>query len=310
MSPSLTSLFSAAPSVMAGIAIGRNQVCAVMLVEKGGKHEAPVINTQCMSVPLFSAKPTLETEASLADALFAVSAEFRGMYASVHVALPDTVIRNRVLELDELPKTAGMREALLRWRFAKEWQRHEDTLDCRGFDLGEDCGKRLYFGQGGDRQWLDCVRRALVRAGITPWSLNAATAYRFNCFHDVIAGDGGTLLSLEPDCWSLLSWDGSRRVRHVLTRLRKNPAAENEAVSIADEVERAVLAYVKEDGSRSMGRLYLAGSNAEMAALAGVFDGRLSERTVPLHADEKISGTSAGMRDGLTPLALAAALST
>lgn len=295
---------------MAGIAIGRDQVCAVVFGEKGGKHEAPVINTQRMPVTLFAAKPTLEIEAMLADALLAVSGEFRGMYASVHVALPDTVIRSKVFELDELPKTAGMREALLRWRFAKEWQRSEDTLECCGFDLGQDRGKRLYFGQGADRQWLDCVRRALARAGLTPWSLNAATTYRFNCFHDVMAGAGGALLSLEPDCWSLLLWDGSRRVRHVLTRLRENLAAENEAVSIAEEVERAVLAYVKDDGRRSMGRLYLAGSNAEMAALAGVFDGRLSERTVSLHADEKISVTSAGMRDGLAPLALAAALST
>ncbi len=295
---------------MAGIAIGRNQVCAVVLGANGGNHEVRAIHRQDLSVPLFAAQPAMATEAGLADALHAISDEFRGEFASVRVALPDTVIRSTVLDLDELPKKADMRRALLRWRFAKEWQRPEDSLDCCGFDLGEDHGKRLFFGQGGDRPWLDCVRRALTQAGIMPWSLNAAAAYRFNYFHDAIVGGEGALLSLDPDCWNLLLWDDKGRVRQVLTRLRKNLAAEDEAAAIADEVERAILAYVEGEGGRRVGRMYLAGSEAEMAMLAEIFDGRLRERVVVLHVDTGISGSVAGMRDGLAPLALAAALST
>jgi len=308
--PSLTKRFSVAPAVMAGISIGRNQVCAVVLDANGGKHEVRAIRTQDLSVPLFAAQPTIETETMLADALHTVSEGFRELFASVRVALPDTVIRSTVLELDELPKTAAMREALLCWRFAKEWQRPEDSLDCSGFDLGEDHGKRLFFGQAGDRPWLASVRRALARTGIVPWSLNAAAVYRFNFFHDAIVGGGGALLSLDPDCWNLQLWDDKGRVRQLLTRLRENLAAEDEAASIADEAERAILAYVQGNGSRRVGKLYLAGSDAEMAALARVFNKRLSEQTVLLHVDEQISGTVAGMRDSLAPLALAAALST
>lgn len=309
MLPSLTKRLSLAPAVMAGIAIGRNQVCAVVLDAAGGKHEVRAIHTHDMPQALFTAQPSIETEAMLVEALLAVSGAFRDLFAAVHVALPDTVIRSTVFELDELPKSAAMRESLLHWRFAKEWQRTEDSLDCHGFDLGEDQDKHLYLGQAGDRLWLDCVRRALARAGIVPWSLNAAAVCRFNCFHDAIAASGGALLSLDPDCWNLQLWDDQGRVRQLHTRLRENLAAGDEAASIADEAERVILAYVQGNGSRKVGKLYLAGREVEMAFLAAAFDNRLSERSVPLHADQGIPASVAGMRNGLAPLALAAALS-
>lgn len=310
MSPSWTRRLSVAPSVKAGIAIGRNQICAVVLGADADKHEVRAIHMLDAPGPLFSAQPTLATEARLAELLHAISDGFRDEFAAVHVALPDTVIRSTVLELDELPKNADMREALLRWRFAKEWQRPEDSLGCSGFDMGEDRGKRLFFGQAGDRLWLDCVRRALGQAGIVPWSLNAAATYRFNCFHDAIVRGEGALLSLDPDYWNLLLWDDAGRIRQVLTRLRVDLATEDEAASIADEVERSILAYLQADDSRRVDRFYLAGSEAEMGKLAGILDVRLRERAVLLHADTGISGTAAGMRDGLIPLALAAALNT
>lgn len=308
MLPSLTKRLSLAPAVSAGIAIGRNQVCAVVLDAAGGKHQVRAIHTQDLSVPLFAAQPTIETEAMLVDALLAVTGEFRDLFASVHVALPDTLIRSTVFELDELPNSATMRESLLRWRFAKEWQLPEDSLDCHGFDLGEDQGKHLYLGQAGDRLWLACVRRALARAGIVPWSLNAAAVCRFNYFHDAIVGSGGALLSLDPDCWNLQLWDDQGRVRQLHTRLRENLAAGDEAASIADEAERVILAYVQANTSRAVGKLYLAGRDEEMAFFAAEFDKRLSERSVVLHSDNGIPASVAGIRNGLAPLALAAAL--
>lgn len=308
MLPSLTKRLSLAPAVMAGIAIGRNQVCAVVLDAAGEKHEVRAIHMQDLSLPLFVAQPTIETEAVLVEALLALSGEFCDLFASVHVALPDTVIRSTVFELDELPKSAAMRESLLRWRFAKEWQRPEDSLDCNGFDLGVDQGKHLYLGQAGDRLWLACVRRALERAGIVPWSLNAASVCRFNYFHDAIVGSRGALLSLDPNCWNLQLWDDKGRVRQLHTRLRENLAAGDEAASIADEAERIILAYVQASTSRKVGKLYLTGHEVEMALLAAVFDNRLSERSVALHADQGITANVAGMRNGLAPLALAAAL--
>jgi Tfp pilus assembly PilM family ATPase len=310
VSLSWTKPFSVAPSARAGIAIGRGQVCAAVLDTERGNHQLRAVRVRKLPEQLFSGQPGGAAEASLAEALRSVSEEFRNEFASVRVALPDTVIRSTVFDLDELPKTGELRTELLRWRFAREWQRPEESLDCRGFDLGEDGGKRVFFGQAADRPWLDCVRRALASAGIAPWSLNAAAVYRFNCFHEAIAGASGALLSLDAECWNLLFWDKAGRVRRVLTRMREAGNAEAEAASIADEAERAIFAYVNSDGARTVGKLYLAGNEAEMARLSSVFAGRVRDGAVLLHADERVSGVVSGMREGLAPLALAAALET
>jgi hypothetical protein len=302
-----TRFLSAEPGVRAGIVLGRERVCAVNLDAREGALGMSAVRSQDLMLPLFDGPPTAEAETVLAEALRAVSEEFRGGYAAVHVALPDTVIRSAVFELDELPKASGLREALLRWRFSKEWLRPEESLECRGIDLGNYGAKRLFFGQAADRAWLDCVRRALTEAGVAPWSLNAASSYRFNRLHDVIAGSAGALLSLDPDCWNLLLWDADVRVRRVVTRLRKR-AAESEMSSIAHEVQRTILAYVGVGGA--VGRLYFSGGTTEMAALEQVFDGDLEEKAVMLHMDEGIAGTAAGTEEGMAALAIAAAMTS
>ncbi len=307
MSRSWSSYFSSAPGISAGIAVSRRHVCAVVLEAQGNSWGVRSFKSLDLPAPVFTGQPTAEAEAGLVAALDAVSGEFRKDYAAVHVALPDTVIRSTVFELDELPKTSALREALLRWRFAREWQRPEDSMECRGQDLGTESGKHLLLGQAGDRPWVGCVQRALVQAGITAWSLNAAACYRFNRFHDTLAGDGGALLSLDPDCWNLVLWDGAGRIRHVLTRLRDASAVSDEMESIAAEAGRAVLAYVERSSGR-VGRVHLSGGETEVASLAGIFEARLHREAVQLHADEGVASVVAGMRAGLAPLALAAAL--
>lgn len=297
---------SAQPELAAGIAIGSREICAVLLSGAPGSQQMRTIETCALARPLFAGAPTLEDETGLAEALRAVSEAFRDKYAAVHVALPDTVIRSAVFDLEELPKTDELRGALLRWRFAREWQRPEEALECRGAELGEDGGKQVFFGQAGDRPWLACVMRAMAQAGIVPWSVNAAAVCRFNCFHDDMAGSGGALLALDPECWNLQVWDGAGRLRRVLTRLRLADSAETE--SIVNAVERAILAYVHEAAGRTVGSFYLTADEEVVKAIAAVFNGRLREGAVWLRPDAKVSGAIDGMRAGLAPLALAAAL--
>lgn len=310
MSPSWISSWmrrlSAQPEAVAGIAIGANAVCAVLICGQPGRQEMRAIEQRELARPLFTGPPDAADEAGLAEALRAVTEAFRGRFTAVRVALPDTIIRSAVFDLDELPKTEALRGALLRWRFAKEWQRPEEMLECRGADLGADGGKKVYFGQAGDRPWLECVKRALASAGIVPWSLNAAAVSRFNCFHDDVTGSGGALLALDAECWNLQLWEGSGRVRRVLTRLRVAGAAEYD--SIANAVERAILAYVHEAPERTVASLYLTADEAEVSGLAAVFAGRLREPAIWLRPDAKVAGAIAGMRTGLAPLALATAL--
>ncbi len=307
MSPSWTRAWRPSVSCRAGIAVGRRQLTAVLL------HEGQPLDVQAqpLPVPLFEGVPTLAAEDALVRALQTVGASLAGRYAAVHVALPDFALRSTVFELDQLPGSVRLRQALLRWRFAQEWLRGEDSLECRGQDLGQDGARHLLFGQAGDGAWLACVRRALARADIGPWSLNAAAVYRFNGFHDTLRATPGALLALDPEGWSLLIWDAQGRLRQVLTRLRADPgesAAHAAALTaIADEAERAVLAYVQAQGGRRIDRFYLSGEHVGIAALGQIFQARLREPARLLQAGPAGGMNAPDASVGLVPLALLAA---
>ena len=304
MSLSLNKFFAVKPSLMAGIAIGRNQLCAAVVDPKKSRNNVQGITRHILSGALFEGQPSAAIEAELAAALQAISVDFRAKFASVHVALPDTVIRSTVFEFDELPKEAEMRDSLLRWRFSREWQRPEDSLECRGFDLGSDLGKRLLFAQAGDKAWIDCIRRALTRADISPWSLNSASSYRFNHFHNVLTVGEGALLSLDSDCWNLLVWDHAARIRRVFTRLRDKSSVEDEMNMIIDETERAIHGNMR----KAAGKVYLAGDAAETDLLAKQLEQRLQMQVVSLCIDTEKTENIAGTKEGMAPLAIAAAL--
>lgn len=292
-------------TLQAGIAIGRNQLCAVTLDASGKSHSIRNIHRHDLPAPLFAGIPTPAAEAALDAALLAIGDELRSQFALVHVALPDTVLRSTVFELDEMPKTAEMRDALMRWRFAKEWQRAEESLDCRGMDLGSAGGKRLLLGQACDRAWSDCVKRALARADLTPCSLNAAATYRHNHFHPLFEQGEGAMLTLDPDGWTLLLWDTDRRVRRISARLRGIAAADG-MDALADEAARAI----QSASAGNIGTLYLAGDAQEMLAMSTRLEQRLRIAAISLHAAENVSGNTTSAREGMAPLALAAAMST
>ncbi len=308
MSPSWTRAWRCAPASLAGIAMARGQLCAVVLAPGTSQPQVQAVHMQPLAVPLFEGDPSAAAEDALVQALSAASGEFRARYAAVHVALPDTVLRSSVFELDELPRSTGLRQALMRWRFARQWQRSADSLDCRGAVLGQDGAAHLLYAQAGDSAWLACVRRALKRAGVVPWSLNAAAVYRFNHFHAELTRAAGALLALDPDNWSLLLWDAQGRVRQIVTRLRERQAGGDELQAIAAEAERAILAYVQAGSGRQVGRLYLTGAPGEATALVRAFASRLREPAVVLSLESAVLAHGVTLTEGLAPLALTAAL--
>lgn len=309
MSPSWTRAWRPAVACRAGIAIGRQQLTAVLLDDSQQPPRLRALHTQALAAPLFDGPPSAAAEDALVQALQAVSSDLAGRYAAVHVALPDFALRSAVFELEQLPRPARLQQALLRWRFAQAWQRSEDSLECRGQDLGRDGARHLLFAQAGDRAWLDCVRRALARVDIGPWSLNAAAVYRFNAFHDTLSATPGALLALDADGWSLLIWDEQGRLRQSLIRLRAN-ASEPLAVTlaaIADEAERAILAYVQAEAGRRVERLYLTGEREDGAALCQTLNSRLREPARLLPADAAGGAAFSSPPGGLASLALLAA---
>lgn len=269
-------------------------------------HSVPLADT------LFTGTPTLEVESALASAFSKVAANAAGKFIPCHVAVPDPAVRFTVFELDELPKSGKTRLDLIRWRFDKEHAGDTQALDCICQGLGQENGKHLLLGQAVDSAWLQCITRALRRAGLTPWSINMGACYRFNQFHDRFAKEnhGAAMVALDADAWSVFIWDAGARPR--LARASWRAGADDATQSfetIALEAERSILSYVRSGKGGAVARVYAVSHARELDGLADALNRRLRESCVPL-LPESTDPEESRQRENhaLASLALAAAL--
>jgi len=302
------------PKASMGIAVGRRQVCAAhaVLGEKGAHIEA--IETASLPDAVFAGSPTPTAESNLAMAFAKVAKAAKERFIPCHVALPDPAMAFAVFELDELPKSEKTRFDLVRWRFAKEYSVNGETFDCVHQELGKENGKHLLLGQGMDKAWSQCVKQALRRAGIAPWSMNPGACYRFNQFHDRFAMEkhGAAMVILDPDSWAVFLWDATARPRLVRARWRTSTdKIIDDYDEIALEAERLILSYVRSGREGTVTRVYAVSHARELEGLAMALDRRLREKCLPLlvpstnpEADSKI------MDHDLASVSLAAALAS
>ncbi len=306
MSPSWTSLFSPGATVRIGLAIGRDRVCAVAPGDPA-RGEAAFICEQALPVALFSGAPAASHADALGLVLRGMAAQLPRRGALVRVAVPDVVIRSTVFELDDLPRRQALRETLVRWRFATLWQRAQDSLDGRAQALGPAQDKHLLLGQAGDRAWLDLVRQALGLAGFASHTLNAAAIYRFNHVQAGAAGRAaGTLLTLDPECWSLLRWDATGRPRHIHSRLRQTAAPADDIGVIAAEAWRILQAPGHEVAPGQP--LQVMGAAGEASAMALALAAWMPVAPVVSEVRSDTPGASPRLATGPAQLALIAAL--
>lgn len=313
MLPSLIKRYTAklsAPSAAMGIAIGRKQLSAAM-VSPGVRIEW--VRHADLPMSFFTGNPAAGHVTALAEGLKSVCRDLKQAYMPAHVALPDPLGYLAVFELEERPKNRKTRHDLARWRFARELDAPEASLHCVTQDLGNESGKPLLLGQTLDGAWLDCVRQALRLAGVMPWSINQAASYRFNRFHDQITREpqGGAMVTLDPDAWSLVVWDNAGRPRFLRSRwrLRGTGAADaSDYQGIAEETERTVLYYVHGNSSRSVAKFYVNGARDEVTQLSAALGQRLHEQPGVLDIDlAAAQGNADNAAAGLAPLSLVTA---
>lgn len=317
MSPSWTSRrfkWSTGLKGSIGIAVGRREVCAVHAVLGEKNTHVQTIHSAQLSDEMFAGPPTPAVETDLASAFAKVAPEAKGKFIPCHVALPDPTMRFTVFELDELPKSEKARLELVRWRFAKEHPAGDQTLACAYQGLGQENSKHLLLGQAADNAWLQCIKQALRRAGITPWSVNLGAGYRFNQFHDRFAKEkhGAAMVILDPDSWSVFLWDAAARPRLARARWRTGIDNGMEAYDmIAREAERSILSYVRSGKNGSIARVYAVGHAHELDELAAALDRRLREKCIPLAAPCAIPDEDRKIQDhGLALLSLAASVAS
>ncbi len=259
---------------VAGVYIGRRQLCAVLLVASKGIWEEKAARVVELAEPLFERDLTPSVEAEFVQALRTVAADVIPDFVPLRVVLPDAAVRCATLELDAIPSTEKVRQELLRWRFSKDMQRPEDSIACVGQRVGSDLDKQLFFAQALDRNWLNCLRRAFKQAEMMPWTLNSAATYRHNAHYDAFDKTGGALITVDPDSWGFQLWDSAKRLRYVRSRWRETNV---DFELIAEEVERGIRAHSHVTDGYQIERLYIAGVQEEVAELRGVLDRRLHQ---------------------------------
>lgn len=266
-----------------GLAIGTGHVSAAYAVVAGPARRVEWVRRKELALPFFGDGPTAAHVEVLGSALAELCNPTARSYIPIYIALPDPLVTLMVFELDQLPAGARARAELVRWRFAREAYGNDRAFACANQYLGRARDKHLLLGLAIDRPWLDVVQQAAARARAVPWGTNMAACYRHNHFHSVFtqAKQGGALIALDENAWTLSLWDADGRLRLVRSRWR-NGAGPDLYETIASESERIVLAYAHGEAQRAVARLYLAADPADETALAEVLNQRVEDRVVVL----------------------------
>lgn len=221
---------------------------------------------------------SIATTAARFEELFG---EYRKANYPLQVALPDAACQFQVLELDKLPKNTAERMALIRLRMEKEMGGAGD-MDYAYQVLGGRAGKVAVYICGVDRRWSDWLQDVLSQAGMDPAVVDAAIAFVFNRFHARLMnqGEGGALLSVQKDAWSLIVWDSNGYPQLARARWRDPVGTADDAVVI--EAERLIRAYVSQAPGRAVQKLYVHGSGDDLTDTVACFDERMRAPCVSL----------------------------
>lgn len=287
------------PTARLGIAIGRHKIQAARLSRNAKGWHVDWVKSEPVSPALFNGTPAPGTHAILGAAFDKLCADVKRLYIPVNISLPDPAASFAVFELDDLPKTPKARLDLVRWRFEKERHLDSRAIACACQPLGGENGKHLLLGLAVDGAWLRCVTQALRTIRVVPWVIDMGICHRFNYFHAVLTAEkqGGALVSLDPEAWGIALWDREGRLRFARARWREQAVNSNNKVyeALAQEVERAIRAYVQGNGRREVARIYITGAAADVADLSAVLDRRLRERTIRLPGNQGHSDANAAL---------------
>jgi len=304
---SLTRHFKIESDQRIGVAFSRSRVF-IAAVAGAAKYPKILWTKESEIIPaMFNPVPDDSSTSSLNQLLMPLLDQIKEDVCPIHIVLPDHSVRNAIFELDELPKSRQMITALASWRMSKEFGRPEEELECQINVLGDDHGKHLLFVQAGDRYWMDKIRSALKTSGLLPWSMNAASVYRFNHLNDNGITPSSAMLSMDDDCWTLQAWDENNKIRFVMTRLRNRSAGIEEAESIGSEVSRVLRARLITSNDLKVKNLYLAGGKGDIEAVSDRINHELFGERITF--DNHITGDAAELskESSLKSLAIMAA---
>ena len=203
-------------SARTGVVFDIGGFTAVEVLQRRGK--AHVGRQYVAQVPgLFDGPPTPAVRDALVAGLRAWPWRFE---RATNIALPDWLGDFRLFAMDALPNDPVAQNDLVRWRFAKELQHDETQVICAAQPMGAEGKTQLLAGVLYDKAWCELIQSAFAKFGVPVRALNLEGALRFNSWHDATAQAAGAFVDVQAHGWSLIAWDGARRLRVIRAKRR------------------------------------------------------------------------------------------
>ena len=282
------------PSPLGTISIGftGNSVVAVRTVcVDGGCRITHVSEERLPFTPFADSTPREEDCAALSEAMQRLAGSVPQTYWPLQIALPDPAAICQVMEFEVLPETVLEREDIAQFRLGKEFPALPQ-MQCATQVISKEGEKSLLLTTFIQRAWLDCLNNACRAAGFVPSVIDSSMSFLFNRFYEVVrAGSGdGVLISVEPESWSILFWDGDKRPRFVRSRwCDSSTDKDGELGTMVQDIERLIMSYALCVPGRRIDGIYLCANEDDRASIVARLDKRMQIPCIQLDVTESFS---------------------
>lgn len=243
----------------------QHAISAVHTVMVGQKQEIDWVEKVDILQPMFTGKPGEKLIVELEAFFCMVSEKIKGQYTHIHIAIPDTAAWTGFYMLDSIPSDKEQIRALACWRIAKQFHLEEEKLFCDFQQVGEVNGQTILMVAAIERVWQELIQHCLQHAGLPAASIDLMINYQFQFLRNEEKSDGGVIINVTSEYWSLLIWDETGAPRFIRARWRESslPCKPGDLMDFCSEIIRTLLIYCHQNMSDDVNKVFIVGSTDE-----------------------------------------------
>lgn len=273
-----------------GIVIGQTHAWVMIATYDGKNYHAEINKTIPVKIPLFNGPPTSSSRAELDRVIKEACDITASSYLPVQVAIPDPIVELKSFELDEISYSNKVRVNLAKWLFSQEHHFEYEKITCVCQRLNRDNGKNLLLSLAIETSWLESIHESFQSVKIYNLLISKSICFKFNHFREVLVSNGGhgVLISLDPESWSLLIWDGAGNPCFSRSRWwgqQYIDSVEEAIHKVTIDIERTLRAYISSDSAKNIKNIYVSGPESQMLLLISLLDERLEHSSQPIPID-------------------------
>lgn len=249
-----------------GIAFTTESIAAMVVEHRRASSMVQWGSAEHTPEKLFHGMPNESTTQYLVGAIQRLCHALKERYVVAQIAIPDAATRRTIFSLESLPRNRKAREALIRWRLAREHEIEITNFSCSWQLCGTDAQKQpIIMAVIADSAWVKCIAEVCRQAQLPVQVIDTTLSYQFNHLYNTVEKGPGALLSVTSEGHALAIWDSTRRLRQVRAWQRDlHTTADSEEV--AADVEHTLRTYVR-GGGIAPTKLYVHGALADVTRL-------------------------------------------